>query len=360
MKIFSSIAIGVFLVLSFSACSPSKAAQPSTPKPTQAAEPTPTEAPMDQLAFEINQKLGRGINLGNALEAPSEGEWGVTLEEEYFQLIADQGFDSVRIPIRWSAHALPAAPFTITPSFFDRVDWAIENALERGLAVVINFHHYEEIFGDPAGHEERLLAMWTQVAEHYQEAPLELVFEILNEPHNDLTSTRWNDLLVKALAVIRETNPDRIVMIGPGEWNNLYNLSKLRLPENDRKLIATFHYYSPFEFTHQGAEWVDDSDPWLGSSWDGTQVQKSALRADFQIAANWAEENKRPIYLGEFGAYRKADMESRARWTASVARTAEEFGFSWAYWEFCSGFGIYDPQTRLWKPSLVKALIPDN
>ena len=27
-------------------------------------------------AFLANKKLGRGINLGNALDAPKEGEWG--------------------------------------------------------------------------------------------------------------------------------------------------------------------------------------------------------------------------------------------------------------------------------------------
>lgn len=29
--------------------------------------------------FALNARLGRGVNLGNALEAPGEGEWGVTL-----------------------------------------------------------------------------------------------------------------------------------------------------------------------------------------------------------------------------------------------------------------------------------------
>ena len=29
--------------------------------------------------FSINSDLGRGINLGNALDAPNEGEWGVVL-----------------------------------------------------------------------------------------------------------------------------------------------------------------------------------------------------------------------------------------------------------------------------------------
>ena len=104
-------------------------------------------------AFEINRKLGRGVNLGNALEGTSEGAWGVVLQEEYFELIANQDFDSVRIPIRWSAYADQTTPYTIDPKFFERVDWAVENALARDLAVVINFHHYEEIFIDPTGHD---------------------------------------------------------------------------------------------------------------------------------------------------------------------------------------------------------------
>jgi endoglucanase len=56
--------------------------------------------------FRQNKLLGRGINLGNALDAPKEGQWGVMLKEEYFKIIKDAGFNSVRIPIRWSAHAL--------------------------------------------------------------------------------------------------------------------------------------------------------------------------------------------------------------------------------------------------------------
>jgi endoglucanase len=55
--------------------------------------------------FHYNRLLGRGINLGNALEAPKEGEWGMTLKAAYFQKIKDAGFNSVRIPIRWSSHA---------------------------------------------------------------------------------------------------------------------------------------------------------------------------------------------------------------------------------------------------------------
>jgi endoglucanase len=97
-------------------------------------------------AFRINRALGRGVNLGNMLEAPREGAWGLTLKPEYFQIIKEAGFDSVRIPIRWSAHAQDQAPFAINEEFFQRMDGAIDQALAQKLVVVINVHHYEEIF----------------------------------------------------------------------------------------------------------------------------------------------------------------------------------------------------------------------
>lgn len=62
--------------------------------------PEDKNSPTGLDAFAQNAKLGRGVNFGNALEAPNEGEWGVTLKSEYFDLIKNAGFTSVRIPIR--------------------------------------------------------------------------------------------------------------------------------------------------------------------------------------------------------------------------------------------------------------------
>ncbi|WP_152051895.1 glycoside hydrolase family 5 protein [Tautonia marina] len=311
-------------------------------------------------AVEQNRRLGRGINLGNALEAPQEGDWGIILEESYFEAIQRAGFDSVRIPIRWSNHAARTAPYTIDPAFFDRVDWAIHQAVSRGLQTVINFHHFEELYENPEAERTRFLGLWKQVAERYRNLPGSVVFEILNEPHGNLDAERWNTLLVEALGVIRASNPDRIVIVGPASWNNFRALETLQLPEDDRRLIVTFHYYDPFPFTHQGAEWVENSDPWLGTSWNGSNTERAEVTSAFDQVATWATEHHRPIVLGEFGAYSKADLASRARWTAFIARQAERRGFSWAYWEFGSGFGAFDPQQGRWRPELLRALVPTS
>lgn len=307
--------------------------------------------------FAVNKLLGRGVNLGNALEAPSEGEWGVTLKEEYFQLIKDAGFDSVRLPVRWNAHAMENAPYTIDPDFFKRVDWAVDCAMKRGLAMMLNIHHYDGLDNDPNGHRERFCALWKQIAEHYRDKPATLVFELMNEPHNNLKAQPWNSILKDALAVVRQSNPNRTVVIGPVNWNQIGFLSQLLLPESERNIIVTVHYYEPMKFTHQGASWAADSNAWLGTKWLGTDEEKAAVTKAFDKAAEWAKKNNRPMHLGEFGALGTADMDSRVRWTKFIVDTATERGFSFSYWEFCAGFGIYDPEKKVWREPLVKALL---
>lgn len=308
--------------------------------------------------FAQNARLGRGMNFGNALEAPNEGDWGVTLKSEYFDLIKNAGFTSVRIPIRWSAHAATSVPYVIATSFLQRIDWAIEQALSRKLAVVINIHHYDEMMNAPASHKARFLAIWEQLATRYKNYSGDLFFELLNEPNSLLTSDLWNQYLQEAITVIRQTNPGRILVVGPAFWYNLNALDALALPATDRSLIVAFHYYNPFQFTHQGAEWVPGSDAWFGTTWSGTSTERQAVLRDFSIAASWGVAHNRPLNVGEFGAYSKADMQSRALWTDFVARTAEANSMSWHYWEFISGFGAYNSVVNDWNYPLRYALIP--
>ncbi|MES2308190.1 MAG: glycoside hydrolase family 5 protein [Verrucomicrobiota bacterium] len=301
--------------------------------------------------------MGEGINFGNALEAPEEGEWGIKLETRYFDFIQKAGFKTVRLPVRWSAHALTSSPYTIDPVFFQRIDWAIENATRRGLNIVINLHHYDELFKDPTIHRPRFCAIWSQIASRYQNAPSSVLFELCNEPH-DIDSSTWNAIVREVLPLVRATNPRRGIILGGTDWNSLKKLSELQLPEEDRSIIGTFHYYSPFHFTHQGAEWVKGSEAWLGTHWLGSGDEKEAIRADLDHAVRWWETNRRPIWIGEFGSYSKADLESRCRWMEFMVRECEWRHLPWAYWEFAAGFGVYDRFQQKWNSPLLRSLFP--
>ena len=112
------------------------------------------------------------------------------------------------------------------------------------------------------------------------------------------------------------------------------------------------------EFTHQGAPWTKEYKDHLGVQWLGTDQERRRIDLDFAKAQQWAIAHDRPVLLGEFGAYDKGEMDSRARYTASVARAAERLGWSWAYWQFDSDFVLYDIGKDAWVEPIQKALIP--
>jgi endoglucanase len=308
--------------------------------------------------FEINKKLGKGINMGNMFEAPSETAWGNPFKDDYFQRISSLGFKHVRIPIRWDVpdRALQVAPYTINPDFLKRIKSVIDLALKENLLVIINMHHHEDLFLNPEANNAEFLSQWAQISTYFKDYNERLLFEVLNEPNSNLTSAKWNLFFAEALTTIRKTNPTRAVLLGTSNWGGLNGVSALKIPK-DENLILTIHYYEPFNFTHQGAEWVSGTEPWLGTKWENTNLERNEIIGQFEYAKTFASENKLPIHIGEFGSYGKADLASRIKWSNFLARWFENQGFSWAYWEFSAGFGIYDPNKNTYLTALVDALI---
>ncbi len=305
--------------------------------------------------FDANKRLARTVNFGNALEAPKEGEWGLTLEERYFETIKKAGFTAIRLPVKFSAHALDAAPFTLDETFMKRIDWAVKNATSRDLAIIVDLHHYDGLLENPTAHRERFVALWQQIAIRYKNQPASLMFELCNEPNGKL-EPYWNEYLAQALAAVRQTNPTRAVIVGPNGWNSADRLGELKLPD-DANLIVTFHNYTPFDFTHQGAEWMNPP-PAVGKTWTGTDAEKRVVTGYLEKAALYGQRVNKPIFMGEFGAYNKADLDSRVRWTTFTRQESEKRGITWAYWEFGAGFGIYDRNLNAWRKPLLEALIP--
>lgn len=356
-------------LLATAACAGTSAT--SVPAPQSVAgigsyPPMPNDAPpgASASATATAAALGRGVNFGNMFEAPTEGAWGLTVTDDFIDKAAAAGFKSVRLPVRWSNHANAEAPFTIDAAFLARVDGVVDKLLAKGLVVVLNMHHYRQLDGDALDANERSVAasvmdlrfvmLWEQIAAHFQGRNSRLVFELYNEPHGRLNGEPWNVLAARTLGVVRKTNPDRIVMIGPTRWNNASDLQQLKLP-NDANLIATVHNYSPFPFTHQGAEWVSPVLP-LGVTCCSA-AQQAEMVAPLDVAKAWSAAKRYPMYVGEFGAYSKADDASRIAFNRTMRQAMESRGMTWAYWEFASGFGVYDPAKLSFRQPLLDSLL---
>lgn len=67
-----------------------------------------------------------------------------------------------------------------------------------------------------------------------------------------------------------------------------------------------------------------------------------AFVSRMESVARWSQARNVPIHLGEFGAYERADRESRARFYTDMRKTAERLGFGWAIWDWKAGFKYWD------------------
>jgi endoglucanase len=300
-------------------------------------------------------KLGRGVNILGYDKAFWQDHEKGRFKESYFKMIKDTGFSSVRINLH---------PFTqmdsqnkINSNWLETLDWVVNKGLEANLMIILDLHEFTAMADNPEAKKAMFLSFWEQVAPRYKDRSDKLVFEVLNEPNQKLTVEMWNTFLVEAVKIIRESNPDRTLIIGPGNWNGIESLNTLKLPENDQNIIVTVHFYHPMRFTHQGAAWAAEYKNLTGIKWTGTPDEKEEIESKLKVAADWSLKNDRPIFLGEFGAYDKGDMDSRARYTSFVARTAEKLGFCWAYWQFDSDFIVYNIDKECWVEPILNALM---
>lgn len=285
--------------------------------------------------------MRRGVNLGNALEAPNEGDWGYRIEESHLAAIGGGGFDGVRIPVRWDAHADNLAPYAIDPDFFARVETVVSWALKYKLSVQLNCHHYDALIADPHAQNARYLAIWRQISARFAQAPASVMFEPLNEPNGPYwTGTRLAALQSEALHTIRQGNPTRLIVFGGPNWNSLDGLDDWT-PPRDPHVAATFHYYEPHDFTHENAEWLKPNAPHFGRAW-GTDRDIAQVHEHMRRAGAWARAHSMALQLGEFGVNRALPVRQRYQWTRTVRDAAESHGLGWCVWDFAGAFPIYD------------------
>jgi len=309
-------------------------------------------------AWEQCAKMGRGVNIIGYDTALWLDHTNGRFKELYYRKIKEVGFSTIRINM--FAFSGMDSSYTLTPQWLETLDWAVEKGIEAGLMVILDMHEYDAMADDPVAKKGMFMSVWEQLAPRYKDLSGDVIFEILNEPNQKLTVELWNEYLVDAVKLIRQTNPDRTLIIGPGNWNGIESLSTLNLPADDDNIIATVHFYHPMRFTHQGAYWTNEFKNLNGIQWSGTPEEIADIETRLQVAADWSKLNNRPVFLGEFGAYDKGDMPSRSRYTAQVARTAEKLGFSWAYWQFDSDFIVYDIAREAWVDPILDALMNRN
>ena len=305
--------------------------------------------------------VGTCINMGNSLEPEHEGSWGGNpIAAEDFQRIAAAGFDTVRLPVRWHNKSLSQAPYTVEAAWVDRVADVVDQALAAGLNVILDSHHFDPIHDDPLGVAQWHGGVWNQVAERFAEYPEgRLWFELENEPHDRFDNGNLIETLTPAFRAVRASNPTRPVIYGGEFWSSVDSLETLPLPE-DPNVYPTFHYYEPFEFTHQGAEWVAPDIPPPGRRY-GTDADRARLVADAAKVKRYIERTGLIPFMGETGAYDKhISTAERARYHRAIREAFAPMGVGMCMWGYANTFPFYDAAKGVWLPGMLAAIGLDD
>ncbi len=300
------------------------------------AQITPSEA--------VSQ-MGRGINLGNTLEPPTEGGWNnPKAKESYFDAYVEAGFKTVRIPVTWHEHTNKAAPYTVDASWLSRVEEIVDWGLSRDMFVIINAHHEDwlkEDFGNPAV-RERFDSIWSQVSKHFKGKSEKLFFELLNEPrtgdHEGLTQVQIDDANERLMGIIRRDHPTRIIVYSGKGWASSDDMMAAKVPD-DPYIMAYFHSYNPWNFAGES-----------NGTW-GTTGDRNAIYSMFTQIRNWADQNNVEILLGETGAMWDCDYNSRMLHYATYVRGCLVNNFAFTVWDDGGWFEVLHRSNLTWQDS---------
>ena len=301
--------------------------------------------------------VGKCINLGNTLEAEFEGSWGgAQATQEDFERIAAAGFQTVRIPVRWHNKSISVAPYSVEEAWMDRVQQVVDWALGAGLNVILNSHHFDPIHEDPLAVAEWHGGVWKQIAARFEGYPEDtLWFELENEPHNNFNHSNLLETLARSYAAVRELHPTRAIIIGGENWSGINSLASLPLPD-DSNVHPTFHYYDPFQYTHQGASWTAPDIPAVGRVFP-THQDTVKLSRDVLAIEAYKDRTGRTPFMGEVGAYDlHIPLKDRAAYHRTIAEAFEPTGIGICVWAYANTFPFFDREKGAWQPGLLDAL----
>lgn len=328
---------------------------------------------------EIRRNLGGGTNLSHFEHTWSSPEdiLNADLTPKLNQ-IALQGFKTVRLPVAFDLFVYPNSS-TLQPQLITKLKEIYFTCYNLKLNLILTYHY--GIFDDNSLYNEEINHVswvWKQIQTAFKGHGYDrLFFELYNEP--TMGDYRWKLTAEKLISYIRGEDTNRIYIVGGTNYNGLNDLiamGKLK----DEKLFYTFHFYEPYIFTHQGADWTSDKTymkgfpypyrrrkmPPMSKDAIGTTVEKDYNKYYYegtkqyltdrmnQVAA-FCEQNNMLVICTEAGVIDIADKDSRENYLKDVTMSAWQYRIPIILWDYDQRFSIkQDSATIL--PSLKKWL----
>ena len=334
-----------------------------------------------------NFKIQRGTNVSHWLSQSEErGEARRQhIKEADFERLNQLGFDFVRLPIDevqfWDEQG------NKLPEAWDLLVNAIRLAEKHHLRTIVDLHiirsHYFNAVNEGGASantlftseeaQQQLIDMWYQLSDVLKGYSNDSVaYEFMNEPVAD-DHEQWNALIAKVHKALREREPQRTLVIGSNMWQSYGTIKDLKVPEGDKNIILSFHYYNPMILTHYGAWWTPIGKYTGKVNYPGILVSKEdyeaapdslkpeleqytkeewnidKIRQDFADAIAAANKYGLQLFCGEWGVYEPVDRELAYKWTKDMLTVFKENNIAWTTWCYDADFGFWDQQKHTFK-----------
>jgi len=318
----------------------------------------------------------RGVNISHWLsQSPDVGQdRSKIFTEKDIQLIARLNYDHIRLPvdeeILWDekGNKLSESFMLLHQAF----SWCMKNK----LCVVLDLHQIRShTFNDTnnvlwisVAEQKRFVQLWMQLSDEFSKYPVDfLAYELLNEAVAD-NPDDWNDLVSLTIDSLRKKEPHRKIIVGSNRWQSPDTFHDLRLPENDSNIIVSFHFYTPFIFTHYRTHWTETGRYTGPVRYPGQSIKpeylinyednlaeqlkiytgtynKDTLLKCIREPIEFAKKHKLQLYCGEFGCTPTVYRSDRLQWYKDVREIFEENDIAWTNWDYKGAFSIFNLQT---------------
>lgn len=281
--------------------------------------------------------------------------------EADFELIAQWGFDFVRLPMSYLCWTDPSDWFKLKEEPLKQVDQAVEFGRRHGVHVNLNLHRAPgycvnppkeplDLWSDSAA-LDACAFHWGHLASRYKGVPASRVsFDLLNEPNDDVKEDDYVRVVTRLVEAIRAQDPERLIIADGLKWGGepVVQLANLGIAESTRG-------YAPSRVSHYKASWVDGSDKWPRPTWpltivkrqdDGTETRetwdKQALRQRQIEPWTQLQSHGVGVHVGEWGAHNRTPHDVVLAWMKDYLELWREAGWGWALWNLRGSFGVLD------------------
>lgn len=300
----------------------------------------------------LSAPLWKGFNLLNKFNPDNQSAF----DERDFELIAEWGFNFVRIPLSYWCWSSEGDWYTINEKVLKEIDQAVEFGKQYNLHVNLNFHRVPGYcINNPKTptnlfeEEEPLKACefhWKTFSERYKGIPNRVVsFNLINEAPS-VEAEKYDKVARRLINTIRSADPNRLIIVDGKDVGRVPLMTLTDIPN----IIQSGRGYDPMLISHFRAGWPGIQQlmefPENDLAWpmvlNGEKLDKEYIRkASVLPWKDWCAQGGK-VHIGEMGCFNKTPHPVAMAWLEDVFGLFKEQGWGWSMWNLHGDFGVLD------------------